>query len=238
MNLMFLDESKSEKVRQSSAYIASMTALIVPAKKYNSVQTAFYDILKPFIQPEENTINLSPPELHGRALLKDLPEADDTMRLQIWHKIVNLVIENQLDIYRVGYYITPEFLSLVKGDRNGISSCWFRITEVTQPVYQEEQLIVIMDGFNKDAVHKMSGMIRSCDIVRSVGSEDHLSLQNTENLIGEVFYADSQYSAMIQIVDNISYLRQVNDLSQEGHNFSEFKQKVLAEAKRLDPCPS
>jgi len=95
-------------------------------------------------------------------------------------------------------------------------------------------LIAIMDGFDKETVRKMSLMIRNCDIMRSAGSANAISFKNTENIIGEVFYADSQYSVMIQVTDIVAYLRNVNDLSQEGWKFSSFKEKVLAEAKRLD----
>jgi hypothetical protein len=234
MNLMFLDECYCWKVRSDSTFISSMTAVIVPANKYNLVRTAFYDILKPFINPETHTVNLVPPELHGSTLLKDEPDADDQVRFTVFHQIVDLIVQNKLDIYRVGYYITPEYQVTFKGDEQGTSICWLGILEVTQPLYQDEQLIPIMDGFNDDTVRKMSLMVRECDIMRSAGLGDSVSLMNTSNIIGEVFYADSRYSALIQVVDVISYLRHVNDLSQEGKSFSSFKNGVLVEAKRLD----
>lgn len=234
MNLMFLDECYSAPVRSDSTFISSMTAVIIRADKYNSVRAGFYGILKPFIIPTDNTINLMPPELHGNALLRDEPDDDDRKKLSAFHQVVDLVIENQLDVYRVGYYITPEFKTTFQTDERGVSMCWLGITAVTQPAYENEQLIAIMDGFNKETVGKMSSMIRGCDIIRSAGSGDSISLKNTENIIGEVFFADSRYSVMIQIVDIVAYLRNVNDLSMEGWKFSSFKEKVLAEAKRLD----
>ena len=234
MNLMFLDECYSDQVRSDSTFISSMTAVILGAGKYNSVREGFYRILKPFIIPEDNTIDLMPPELHGHALLRDEPDEDDRKKLDTFHQVVDLVIENQLDVYRVGYYITPEFQTTFKSDKRGTSLCWFGITTVTQAVYENEQLIAIMDGFDKETVRKMSLMIRDCDIMRSAERGDSISLKNSENIIGEVFYADSRYSVMIQIVDIIAYLRNVNDLSEEGRKFSSFKQKVLAQAKRLD----
>jgi len=211
-----------------------MTAVILRADKYNSIRAGFYGILKPYIIPKDNTINLMPPELHGHALLRDEPDDDDRKKLHTFHQVVDLVIENQLDVYRIGYYITPEFKTTYKGDERGTSVCWFGITAVTQPVYENEQLIAIMDGFDKETVRKMSSMIGNCDLMRSAGRGYALSLKNTENMIGEVFYADSRYSVMIQIVDIVAYLRNVNDLSEEGWQFSSFKEKVLAEAKRLD----
>ncbi|MDH4080363.1 MAG: DUF3800 domain-containing protein [Nitrospira sp.] len=234
MNLMFLDECYSGPVRSDSTFISSMTAVILRADKYNSVRAGFYSILKPFIIPKENTINLMPPELHGRNLLRDEPDGDDRNKLNVFRQVVDLVIESKLDVYRVGYYITPEHKTTFKGDERGTSLCWFGISAVTQPVYENEQLIVIMDGFEKKTVEKMSLMIRGCDIMRSAERGAAISLKNTENIIGEVFYADSRYSVMIQIVDIVAYLRNVNDLSEEGRTFSSFKKKVLAEAKRLD----
>jgi len=116
MNLMFLDECYSERVRADSTFISSMTAVIVPADKYNSVRTGFYRILKPFIVPSDNTINLMPPELHGHSLLRDEPDEDDRKKLGAFHQIVDLVTENQLDVYRVGYYITSEYRASFRGD--------------------------------------------------------------------------------------------------------------------------
>lgn len=231
MNLMFLDDSYSPKLRSDSTFISSMTAVIIPADKYNSIRAGFYGILKPYISPKDNTINLMPPEIHGQALLPDEP---NERKLHTFQQIVDLVIENQLDVYRVGYYITPEFQTTYKDDERGTSFCWLGITAVTQPAYKNEQLIAIMDGFDKKTVGKMSLMISHCDIMRSAGRGGSISLNNTENIIGEVFYADSRYSVMIQIVDIVAYLRNVNDQSEEGWTFSSFKEKVLAEAKRLD----
>ena len=234
MNLMFVDECYSDQVRSDSTFISSMTAVILRADKYNSVRAGFYRILKPFIMPKDNTINLMPPELHGHALLRDEPDDDDRKKIDTFHQLVDLVIENQLAVYRVGYYITPEFQTTFKGDERGTSLCWSGITAVTQPEHENEQLIAIMDGFDKETVRKMSLMIRNCDIMRSAELGDSTSLKNSENILGEVFYADSRYCVMIQIVDIVAYLRNVNDLSEEGRKFSRFKQKVLAEAKRLD----
>ena len=234
MNLMFLDECYSQKVRPDSTFISSMTAVIIRADEYNSVRAAFYSILKPFIIPQDKTINLMPPELHGRDLLRDEPDEDDRKKLDTYHQVVDLVIEYNLGIYRVGYYITPEYKTTFKGDERGTSQCWFAITTVTQPVYEDELLIAIMDGFETETVRKMSLMIRGCDIMRFADLGNSISLKNTENIIGEVFYADSRYSVMIQIVDVVAYLRNVNDLREEGMKFSSFKEKVLAEAKRLD----
>ena len=90
MNLMFLDECYSDEVRKDSTFISSMTAVIVPDNKYNLIRIAFCDILKPFINPKPNTVNLTPPELHGSNLLKDESDADAPMRIKVFRQIVDL----------------------------------------------------------------------------------------------------------------------------------------------------
>jgi len=234
MNFVFVDESYSEPVREDGTFISSMTSLVVPLAAYNAVRVAFYKVLEPFILPKEHTINFMPPELHGAEMLKDQPDDDDRKKLSAFNQIVNLVLDHKLDVYRVAYYITPEWKAMMKGDEVGTSMCWFSTAVVTQPVYENTETAFIMDGFNDETVKKMSIMLRECDIMRAVEKEHGLSLKNTKNIIGEVFYADSRYSAMIQVVDVVSYLRNVNDLSQEGWGFSDFKNEVLAEGKRLD----
>ena len=174
MNLMFLDECYSEQVRPDSTFISSMTAVIIRADEYNSVRAGFYSILKPFIIPEDKTINLMPPELHGRDLLRDEPDEDDRKKLDTYHQVVDGTVQ-PLDVYRVGYYITPEYKTTFKGDERGTSQCWFAITTVTQPVYENELLIAIMDGFDTETVRKMSLMIRDCDIMRSADLGDSIS---------------------------------------------------------------
>jgi hypothetical protein len=91
-----------------------------------------------------------------------------------------------------------------------------------------------MDGFNDHTRLRFSGMIKSADVFRAAGQP--VSLENSENIIGEVFYADSKYSIFTQIVDNASYLRHVTDWAREGKPLTGFKSQLAEISQRLGPA--
>jgi hypothetical protein len=99
VNLLFMDESCSESIDNQNTVISSLTGVLVPTHKYAELRTKFYDLLEWSIKPEPNVINMAVPELHGRELL---PGEDDEKKLNILDRVVDLVVGNHLEIYRVG----------------------------------------------------------------------------------------------------------------------------------------
>jgi hypothetical protein len=53
------------------------------------------------------------------------------------------------------------------------------------------------------------------DLMRAAGMDKIMSIKNTENILGEVFYSDSKYSVFTQMVDIVAYLRNVTDCARK-----------------------
>lgn len=227
LNFLFMDECYSKDTA-----ISSLTGILVSAHNYPDLRSKFYDLLQWAIQPREHVVS-SPPELHTNAFLSG---HDDTVKLQNLEGVVDLVVSNRLRIYRVGYYVTKETASLLPHDKQLLSLCWFSMVAMLQPEFESDMLVPVMDGFNPQTVLKFSGMIKSGDIFRATGLEDSLSFHNTQNILGEVFYADSKFSVFTQVADVVSYLRHVADWSREGLAMTEFKKKLLKVAENLTPA--
>jgi hypothetical protein len=93
-----------------------------------------------------------------------------------------------------------------------------------------------MDGFDRNMVRKFSQLIKGMDVIRAAGHEQSISLKHSENILGEVFYADSQYSVFTQVADLVSWLRQLADISREGKELTSYKKRLLMISEKLEPA--
>jgi len=123
------------------------------------------------------------------------------------------------------------------GDSKMLSVCWFSLLSMLQPEFENDVIVPIMDGINKNMIQKFSSLIKTLDVARAGGlSEENVSIRNSQNIFGEVFYAGSRFSVFTQVVDVISYLRQVADWAREGLVLKDFKKALLPIARKLEPA--
>jgi hypothetical protein len=115
-----------------------------------------------------------------------------------------------------------------------LSYIWIRLLGALESKLAKEMIIPVMDGFEKDTVRKLSTTVKSFDVMRSAITMDNCTIANTENIIGEVFYADSQHSIFTQVVDLVSWLRQLSDASRQGHSLTPYKTTLLSLSDDLD----
>lgn len=231
VNFLFMDESCSHPVDTRGTYITSLTGVLVPVHEYAVLRTQFYDLMNWSTRPDDKTINLHVPELHGKELL---PGEDDNRKLETLDGIVDLVINNNLQVYRTGCYVTKFLQSKFKGDENLFGHCWFGFLFQLEPLIEKEMIIPIMDGLDSKMVRIYSQMVKSIDVMRSADGILAPSIKHTENILGEVFYGDSQYSIFIQVADIISWLRHLADLSNEEIQLTPYKQLCLKISRKLD----
>jgi hypothetical protein len=228
-----MDESCSEPIDNQNTVISSLTGVLVPTHNYAELRTKFYVLLDWSIKPEPNVINMAVPELHGSKLL---PGEDDEKKLNILERVVDLVLGNHLEIYRVGYYITKTIRKTFKGDEALLGMLWLEILNSLRPKIENEMIIPVMDGFDRNMVRKFSQLIKGMDVIRAAGHEQSISLKHSENILGEVFYADSQYSVFTQVADLVSWLRQLADISREGKELTSYKKRLLKISEKLEPA--
>lgn len=236
-SFLFIDESFSDQTE-----VTSLTGLLVPVKDYASLRAQFYAMILNVLFPEQDMLLTGKsllPELHARALLKDHEGASDEKRILLSERVVDLVIANRLEVYRVGYFRTRKLREIFKrfGDANLQGLCFQRLLFRLQDKLATEMIIPVMDGFDSLMVSKFSSLVKNLDVIRATGlwQESDLSIKYSVNLLGEVFYADSQFAVFTQVVDMISYLRHVSDISRKGIDLSPFKMQLLKVSESLSP---
>lgn len=229
-----MDDSYNEQTK-----ISSITGLLVSVKMYAETRTKFYKI----VPREEHTlpggkiiVDIRPPELRGSEYLKSLPNVDDDIKIKTFEDVAELVITRNLEVYRSGLYINQRTMKISKDfniNWRFLDLCWSRMILMLEPKLVNEMIVPVMDGFKDFKI--FSQIVKNMDLMRSAGWEPIMSVKNTENILGEVFYCDSKFSIFTQIADNVEYLRQVTDLVREGIELSEFKRRLLPISERLTP---
>jgi hypothetical protein len=227
-----MDDSASPET-----HIVSLSGITVFITEYSRLRDNFYRSLAWAIQPGERVVNLYPPELHGSNLLRDCPgDVDDELRMRVLSDIVSLVVENGLDIWRVGYYTSPKMRRLFPRNEHVLGFCWSGMLAILEPVLADSYVIPVMDSCNQLTSSLISQAVRCLDVGRQTDIRHSLVVRHSENIIGEVFYADSRYAAFTQVADIVAYLRHVADLEREGKRLSGFKRELLKLAVRLEPA--
>ncbi|MEK7528592.1 MAG: DUF3800 domain-containing protein [Patescibacteria group bacterium] len=226
--LLFIDDcygAEAEKV--------ALTGLLIPTNSYAELRRQFYQLLSKKISPTPTTIQ-TPPELHGCDLLRN--ESDEE-KLRILKGVKDLVLSNSIRIHRTCIYETDKIIKIFSGDTNGpLSACWLYFISGLDPILKDILVIPVFDFVDKEKIIKLSGMIKSADIIRESGHNDLVSIKNSKNIIGEVFYADSGHSIFIQATDLISYLLHSQECVATGSSTSQFKKQVADIAKELLPA--
>jgi hypothetical protein len=232
LSFLFLDECQSDALDATDTRISSLTGLLVPAENYKALRERFYSLNMWAIRTGHNEFNLNPPELHGSDFLRS---EDDSRKLKTFTELVDLVVNGGVDVYRIGYYVTGRLRSAFASDPKLIGLCWFSMVNKLQAVLEERAVVPVMDMGDDYLVRCLSGQVRSMDILRAVDCKN-MSVNWTENLFGEVFYADSRFSALIQVADIVSYLRHTADMHREGRLLTTFRQKLLQIAEAIEPA--
>jgi hypothetical protein len=233
VNFLFMDESCSEALDSKNTVISSLTGLLVPLQKYPEIRTQFYNLFEWSINPESNVRNLAVPELHGKELL---PDESDKRKIEMLEGVVELVVSNRLEIFRGGYYITNTLREVFKGDEEMLGTVWLGILNLLGPRIKNEMIVPVMDGFNSKTVRIFSQMVKTMDVMRATGHEKHMTVRNSENILGEVFYGDSKYSIFTQVIDLVSWLRHLSDMSREGKQLTPYKSQLLKISEKLAPA--
>jgi hypothetical protein len=204
--------------------------MVVPQRKVEAVRRDFYASLRRYIQPKPNHMAM-PPEIHGKCMPGDTPEEI----IANFAAIVDIVLRHRLQVYRIGYYVTHVTRENNPEDQYMFGTCWHSLLNLLSPVLAKRRLTPVMDGLDPKIAKSFSATVRSCHVMHSVDGGRHCSIPHMNNMDGEVFYADSRYSVGTQIVDIVSYLRMVMDLTYEGYQLQPFKKRLAAEARRLHP---
>ena len=224
-SFLFMDDSFCHEKTKVSALVG----LLVPLGQYETLRNGFYSVFLPFIRPGGDVV-ARPPQLHG----VELPGDTDEEKLRVVSEVVDLIVSKKIRIYRIGYYITKWLEEHLKDDKRLHGICWSSMMHMLKPELAKQLLIPVMDGIDPEIAKRFSPSIQFLDMCRTAGLEQVLSVSNSSHLVGEVFYADSNYSVFTQAADIVAYLRKITDMRDDGHSLPPFKEKLLKQAQRLN----
>jgi hypothetical protein len=232
MQFLFMDEATSEPVGGLGRIVA-ITGVLVPIARYTQARSRFYDSFRARRTEGGLTVDLAPVELHGRKLL---PDATDDEKIRALNRVADLVLEYGFGIYRFGYVEHKNLESFFNSKDVAYALSWADMVAGVEPELREGPLIPIADTGNTRLAEHMSRFIKNMDVLREAGFGGSLSINATENIIGEVFFGDSKYSVFVQVADIVSYLLLQRDMRRVGWPITAFKQRVLDVADRLVPA--
>jgi hypothetical protein len=201
--------------------------------KYKTVREDFYAILRPIIVPKPNTIAW-PPELHGSEFLPGKP---DETKLEILAGLVDIINRYRLEVVRVGMLDYHGMPSELRGQPSAIyRHCWSDLIAALAGPLAAGMVIPVADMMPEKLMRQISQSAVTHNVIRAAGFEDMLSIRNTENLVGDVLFADSASNSGIQLADTIGYLLNVMDLADHKQPLTGFKEQQLELARRIDPA--
>lgn len=231
-----MDESYNH---ETSPPISSLTGVVIPLDEYSALRSKFYEVLRFEMEPQKDALNLNPPEFHFVDFLR---HQSDEIKFDKLQSLADLVVENQLEIYRVGYYITKNVKKKFESDEQLIGLCWLGILFMLQPKLESEMIVPVMDaGFEKNMkqmIKQFSGPMKTVDVLRETGREENISIKHSINIL-DVFYADSEYSIFTQLTDIVSGLRRISETFNHDKQLitSAFKRQLLPISEHLLNAP-
>jgi hypothetical protein len=184
----------------------------------------------PFIEPQPRVLNLDPPELHSSDLLRDYPDSE---KLRVLSEAATLTNSHGLRVLRVGIVDNADLRQVFKTEDNIYGYCGVRFLSKLEATLAKTMVLPVVDSMAQGRIRHFSGASKSFEAMRAIGMDLSISIQNTDNLIGEVFHADSKYASMIQFADLVSYLLTGCEVDEIAACPSNFKACIVAIARSL-----
>jgi hypothetical protein len=154
-------------------------------------------------------------------------------RLKCFEHVVDLVNRHALPGLRAGYY-RRTVKSLLAHDPKLHGLCFSGLTFMVQPYLAANFVLPIMDRVHGRYEDVMAQMVHNAQILTASPwiSKESITISHPENL-GDVHFASSRYSVLIQFADVVGYLLHIRDRERQGDNLVGFKGELLTLAKRL-----
>lgn len=232
IQFLFIDDSFNKETKYSS-----LTGILIPLDKFEKIRNEFYSrILNQFIIMGKSTFDLSPPIMHGKELLKGTVfENNDQKKLEIFQMVADIVNDNYIKVYRLGWLKDKRVNIFENLDPNLMGLIFPKFIELIDNDIKDIKVIPIMDGLDPKISKIFSQFIKQLEIARQITSNNNLMIKNSKNIYGEVFYADSKFSIFIQLVDMISYMLHCNEYKSFEKNYGIFKSKIIEITEKIRP---
>jgi hypothetical protein len=226
---LFLDDSYNESTKYSS-----LTGIFIPLEKFELIRNDFYTkILNQFIILEKS-FNVHPPIIHAKELLKGTRfENNDEKKIEIFRAAKDIVNDNSIQITRVCWSKKSDVSLFNNMDDKLMKLIFPKFLELVDKHLQNNKIIPIMDGLDTRVSKIFSKFMRTLDISGRIINENSLTIKNSNNIYGEVFYANSKFSIFTQLVDLVSYMLHCIDYKKFEKNYGGVKIKIIDTAEKI-----
>jgi hypothetical protein len=156
-SFFFVDESK---ISINDTDIYSMTGLCVPTSKYADLRKSLHRGLVRILGVHKDNVIQPIPELHYCSFLENY---DNNIKLETIKFIVEELVTNRIEIYRIGYFDR----NYPYNDNNQVdkirfyhSACWFSLQQVSTGIRRGGLQIPVFDaGFNPSYQKWLMGIL-------------------------------------------------------------------------------
>nr|WP_294520990.1 hypothetical protein [uncultured Rhodopila sp.] len=228
---LFMDEKYADRAAEPDCRVTALTGVLIPTGTHAAFRKRFYEIISDIL-PAADGVVPAMPLIHASSLLPDAP--DDDVRCRFLGSLIDLVLEFDFRVYRIGYYTTAEALSLFKTEKALIGLCFQSMLNCLESELLRSQIWPIMEiDRSPDQDKLFAGSIQNLDYYTSRLRPGSVSFNN-QNL-GEVLYTTKR-SSYGCIVDSISYLLHIRFLRLYGKAQTAFKERLADVASKIEPA--
>lgn len=226
-----MDETYPDFSLPRKAWSVCLTGMIVPSDRHRDIRTLFYAAVANAVGRHPNVVP-PVPEIHAAALL---PDADDDTRVALLEDLADIIVMNNLGLYRVGYHRTRSMLDMFKTDGAILGIAFDGLLRLMPAELEASSVWPVMeiDRSSEAQDRAFAGTIQFTDHVEAhIGS--HMLSRDHSNL-GEVLYSTKR-SIHGALVDCAAYLLNVRTLAALGLVSSDYKRRLATVADRLAPA--
>jgi hypothetical protein len=149
--------------------------------------------------------------------------------------VVDIINDYSIKVYRLGWLKDKKSKLFKNLDSNLMGIIFPKFLELIDSDIKETKLIPIMDGLDNKISQIFSQYVKQLDILRQNINSNNLTIKNSQNIYGEVFYADSKFSILTQFVDMTSYMLHCKDYKDFRKNYGIFKGNIIEISERIRP---
>ncbi|MFA6966696.1 hypothetical protein [Bosea sp. (in: a-proteobacteria)] len=224
-----MDETYADRSLSLSHRAIALTGLLVSADGHRDLKEKYYASIAQVVGRVPNVVPAIS-EIHAARLL---PGADDDARITFLNCIVDLILDRQLSIYRVGYFQSKKMMDTFGSERSIVGLCFFSMLQMLETALSECAIWPVMEAdHSKEQDQAFAGQVQFADHLAShIGAA---ALSRDQMNLGEVLYSTKRsiYGAM---VDCVAYLLNVKWVADQGLALSPYKRRLLKVAERLSP---
>lgn len=209
----------------------SLTGVLIPTDIHRTFRSRYYQAVGRALGGSNDFPEL--PVIHASRLF---PDHTDDVKYQFLEEIVQICADLEFRVFRVGYYVTPQLISVLNigNPQKILSLCFSSLLFCLEEELAKNEIWPVMETDNSSHQDRIfAGLIQTTDYISAVIGPGPLSIDNGN--LGELHYSTKR-SAYGTVTDCISYLLDAGSSVEALATFtSPFKQRLAEIAANLGP---